>query len=44
MTISTNDSFRALQALVTRRREQQTAFERRSTPDTHAVPQTGHST
>ncbi|MEU9617406.1 hypothetical protein AB0D56_38780, partial [Streptomyces sp. NPDC048209] len=41
---SPNESFRALQALITHRREQCRAFERRSTPATHHASHSGHST
>lgn len=40
---STNDYFRDRQALVMHRREQKTAFERRSTPATQVAPHSGHS-
>ncbi|GAA2654173.1 hypothetical protein GCM10010425_80490 [Streptomyces spororaveus] len=41
---SPNDSFRDRQALMTHRREQKTASERRSTPATQTVPHSGHAT
>ncbi|GAA0270761.1 hypothetical protein GCM10010302_05400 [Streptomyces polychromogenes] len=41
---SSNESFRALQALVPHRREQNTASDRRSTPVTQDVPHSGHTT
>ncbi|MCY0947197.1 hypothetical protein [Streptomyces antarcticus] len=40
---SPNDSFRALQALTLHRPEQYMAFDRRSNPAIHRVPQTVHS-